>query len=46
MTFMVSHDGTVVEKDLGPRTEKIAEAMMSFDPDDTWKKATTEPPAQ
>ena len=37
MTFLVSHDGIVYEKDLGPKTTAIAQAMTKFDPDDTWK---------
>ena len=37
MTFLVSHDGIVYEKDLGPKTASIAQAMTKFDPDDTWK---------
>jgi len=39
MTFMVSHAGTVVEKDLGPSTDAIARAMTRFDPDASWHKA-------
>jgi hypothetical protein len=39
MTFMVSHDGVVYEKDLGPNTAAIAGAMTRFDPDSTWQKA-------
>jgi hypothetical protein len=46
MTFLVNHDGTVFEKDLGPQTVKIAEEMTSFNPDSTWKKVDVEPPAQ
>jgi hypothetical protein len=41
MTFMVNHQGTVFQKDLGPDTEKIAEAMTSFNPDKTWTKVDT-----
>jgi hypothetical protein len=37
-TFMVSQDGVVYEKNLGKDTEKIAEALNSFDPDRAWKK--------
>ena len=40
MTFMVSHDGTVVEKDLGPDTGTIARAMTRFNPDQSWHKAS------
>jgi hypothetical protein len=38
MTFMVNHNGTVYEKDLGERTAQRAEGMTAFNPDDTWKK--------
>jgi DUF2950 family protein len=37
-TFIVSHDGIVYQKDLGPRTAQIANAMKTFNPDKTWKK--------
>jgi hypothetical protein len=39
MTFMVSHDGVVYEKDLGPDTAARAAAMTRFDPDSSWEKA-------
>jgi hypothetical protein len=42
MTFSVSHDGTVFERDLGPQTAQLAEQMTSFNPDHTWKKVMTE----
>ncbi len=38
MTFMVSHDGVVYEKDLGPDTAARAAAMTRFDPDSSWQK--------
>jgi Protein of unknown function (DUF2950) len=38
MTFMVSHDGVVYEKDLGPDTAARAAAITRFDPDATWRK--------
>lgn len=38
MTFIVNHDGTVYEKDLGPKTADIAPKMSKFNPDGTWKK--------
>lgn len=38
MTFMVNHDGTVFQKDLGPRTELVASKIDSFAPDPTWMK--------
>jgi len=37
MSFMISHDGQVFEKDLGPQGDKVAKAMKRFDPDDSWK---------
>jgi hypothetical protein len=37
MTFLVNQDGTVFEKNLGPRTEATARAMTVFDPDQSWK---------
>jgi hypothetical protein len=37
-TFIVNKSGTIYEKDLGPNTTKIAEAMAAFDPDSTWTK--------
>jgi hypothetical protein len=36
MTFMVNHDGTVFQKDLGPKTAKLALRIDSFAPDQTW----------
>jgi Protein of unknown function (DUF2950) len=38
MTFMVSHDGVVYQKDLGPATAGTARALATFDPDPTWKR--------
>ncbi|MEM6421545.1 MAG: DUF2950 family protein, partial [Pseudomonadota bacterium] len=37
MTFMVSENGQVLEKDLGDETADLAGAMESFDPDETWE---------
>jgi hypothetical protein len=37
MTFLVNQQGVVLEKDLGPKTGKIAGGMKTFDPDDSWK---------
>src|SRR5499427_10028107 len=33
MTFIVNHDGVVYQKDLGPRTDELAERITSFNPD-------------
>jgi len=38
MTFVVNQDGTVFQRDLGLRTEKIARDIETFDPDAGWKK--------
>ena len=35
-TFMVSHDGVVYQKDLGPKTLELANAIERFNPDKTW----------
>jgi Protein of unknown function (DUF2950) len=44
MTFLVNYNGTVFQKDLGPKTAELAEAVTSFNPDPTWKKVeVTEP---
>jgi hypothetical protein len=39
MTFLVDQSGTIYEKDLGPDTTKLAQAMTAYDPDSTWHKA-------
>jgi hypothetical protein len=36
MSFMVSHDGVVFEKDLGKGSAVAAAAMKTFDPDSSW----------
>jgi hypothetical protein len=38
MTFIVNHRGQVFQKDLGRRTQSIAEDMVAFNPDRTWTK--------
>jgi len=43
MTFMVNHDGTVLQKDLGPRTAKIARKIEAFAPDQTWQQVDLQP---
>ena len=37
MTFIVSQQGRVYEKDLGPQTLDVAAAITEYDPDPTWK---------
>jgi hypothetical protein len=36
MTFIVNQQGRVYQKDLGPKTEKLAPGMKTYDPDPTW----------
>jgi hypothetical protein len=36
MTFIVDASGNIYEKDLGPNTTKLAQAMIAYDPDSTW----------
>jgi len=36
-TFIVSYEGTVYQKDLGPDTLKIFQAMELYNPDKTWQ---------
>jgi hypothetical protein len=37
MTFIVNQQGRVYQKNLGPDTEKLAEKMTTYDPDNTWR---------
>ncbi|HEY3836091.1 MAG TPA: DUF2950 domain-containing protein [Bryobacteraceae bacterium] len=37
MTFIVSNQGRLYEKNLGARTSQVAAAMTEYDPDPTWK---------
>jgi hypothetical protein len=50
MTFLVSHQGVVYEKDFGPGTAAAVQKITKFNPDSTWKKAepvkTAEAPKQ
>ena len=36
MTFIVNQEGKVYQKNLGPKTPSIAQAMTTYDPDKTW----------
>ncbi len=36
MTFIVNQQGKVYQKNLGPKTAKLASAMTSYDPDSNW----------
>ncbi len=39
MTFIVSHDGIVYQKDLGPQTLELFQKMDRYNPDKTWTPA-------
>jgi hypothetical protein len=39
MTFMVSEDGVVYQKDLGKKTDAVAKGMKEFNPDSSWQKS-------
>ncbi|HQR57358.1 MAG TPA: DUF2950 domain-containing protein [Burkholderiaceae bacterium] len=38
MTFIVSHDGNVYQKNLGAGTDAAARAMKTFNPDNSWTR--------
>jgi len=40
MTFQVSHQGNVLEADLGPKTAEVAPAFDAYDPDATWTEVS------
>ena len=44
MTFIVSHDGTVFQKDLGRNTAKLAPQISSFNPGKTWQRVSDTTP--
>jgi hypothetical protein len=39
MTFLVNQNGTVYEKDLGPKTEERVKVITRYNPDQTWRRA-------
>ena len=41
-TFMVSQDGVVYEKDLGPNTLEIVKRIERFNPDASWTPVVEE----
>jgi hypothetical protein len=45
-TFLVSYEGVVYEKDLGPNSLKIAQEMVDYNPDKTWRRTNDELLAQ
>ncbi len=42
MTFMVSYDGVVFQKDLGPDSLNIVKKMERYNPDKTWHRTVDE----
>jgi hypothetical protein len=42
MTFIVSQQGRVYQKNLGPKTEAAAKAITEYNPDPSWKPAAEE----
>jgi hypothetical protein len=45
-TFIVSYDGVVYEKDLGPDSLKIAKGMERYNPDKSWHRTDDQWPAE
>jgi len=43
MTFIVTEDGVVQQKDLGKSTEVAGKALKEYNPDSGWQKAEDEP---
>jgi hypothetical protein len=43
-TFIVSHNGIVYEKDLGPNSLELAKKIDRYNPDKTWKRTEDEWP--
>jgi hypothetical protein len=44
MTFLINHQGTIFQKDLGPQTAETAERMTAFNPDSSWKAVSISQP--
>lgn len=42
MTFIVSEDGVVYQKDLGKKTDVVAKSMNEYNPNASWQKAEDE----
>ena len=38
MSFIVDQDGVLYQKDLGPKTAELANALREYDPDKTWSR--------
>jgi hypothetical protein len=44
MTFVVNQNGIVFQKDLGPRTTRLARQITMYDPDRSWRIVYDAPP--
>src|SRR5258707_15107510 len=44
MTFVVNHQGVVFQKDLGLSTARVAGAMTTFNPDQSWSRVVIQQP--
>src|SRR6476646_6868847 len=44
MTFVVNHQGVMFQKDLGLSTARIAGAMTTFNPDQSWSRVVIQQP--
>jgi hypothetical protein len=42
MTFIVTEDGVVYQKDLGKKTDVLAKAVKQYNPDSTWERGEDE----
>ncbi len=42
MTFLISHQGVLYERDLGRTTERVAASLSAFDPDSRWRLSIDE----
>ena len=45
-TFIVSNDGIVYQKDLGPNSSELVKKMELYNPDKTWRAVEEEQPAE
>ncbi len=43
MTFIVTNDGVVYQKDLGKKTDALAKSMKEYNPDAKWQRAVEQP---
>jgi len=40
LTYLVNQESIVYQKDLGPKTSELGQAMTQFDPDNSWTKGS------